>query len=168
MKRISMILICLVGITTWAYGQTPRANEKIEAARIALITKELNLTPEQAQKFWPVYNEFKSRRSEIVRTFKQERRSFDATNATEQERKAMVSRGLELRQQQLDLEKTYSDRLLNVISSTQVIQLRQSEEKFRRLIMERLKDNRQQRRDRFNRENMQQRREDMQRRRNDN
>jgi hypothetical protein len=31
---------------------------RMEAVKIAFITKELNLTPEEAQKFWPVYNNY--------------------------------------------------------------------------------------------------------------
>ena len=31
---------------------------RLEALRIAYITKRLNLTPEEAQKFWPVYNQY--------------------------------------------------------------------------------------------------------------
>jgi len=30
------------------------AKDKIKAARIGLITQRLNLTPEQAEKFWPI------------------------------------------------------------------------------------------------------------------
>ena len=33
------------------------AKAKLDAARIALITERLNLTPDQAQAFWPLYND---------------------------------------------------------------------------------------------------------------
>lgn len=32
--------------------------EKIQALKIAFITQKLQLTPDEAQKFWPVYNEY--------------------------------------------------------------------------------------------------------------
>ncbi|TAE17254.1 MAG: hypothetical protein EAZ47_04445 [Bacteroidetes bacterium] len=38
-------------------GNTDRQN-KIEALKIAFISKELNLTPDEAQRFWPVYNSY--------------------------------------------------------------------------------------------------------------
>jgi Skp family chaperone for outer membrane proteins len=36
------------------------ANNRIEALKIAYITKELNLSPEEAQQFWPLYNQYSS------------------------------------------------------------------------------------------------------------
>lgn len=32
--------------------------EKIQALKIAFITQKLQLTPDEAQKFWPVYNQY--------------------------------------------------------------------------------------------------------------
>ena len=168
MKHIIFVLILVLVTSHFSFGQKGKGREKIEAARIALITNELNLSPEQAQKFWPIYNEFKSKRGEIARNFNQEKRNFDAANATEEERKRMVNRGLELKQQQLNLEKDYSQRLLDVISSRQIIQLRQAEDKFRKLLIERLQQTRDQRLRRRQSDDAQRRRDEWQRRKNDN
>ena len=35
-------------------------SKKIQAMEVAYITKELNLTPEEAQKFWPVFNRYRN------------------------------------------------------------------------------------------------------------
>jgi len=32
--------------------------QRIEAIKIAYITRELDLTPDESQKFWPIYNEY--------------------------------------------------------------------------------------------------------------
>ncbi len=32
--------------------------EKIQSLKIAFITQKLQLTPDEAQKFWPVYNQY--------------------------------------------------------------------------------------------------------------
>ncbi len=39
----------------WGWAQEERA-ERLKSLRIALITEALELTPEEAQTFWPVYN----------------------------------------------------------------------------------------------------------------
>ena len=31
---------------------------RLEALKIAYITNKLNLSPEEAQKFWPIYNQY--------------------------------------------------------------------------------------------------------------
>ena len=168
MKRFLICMFIGLSFGHMLSAQNPEVRDKIEAARIALITKELNLTPEQAQKFWPIYNEFKAKRNEIATSFRDERDQFDPASATEDERKQMVAKGLELKQQQLNLEKEYSGKLMDIITSRQVIQLRQTEEKFRRLIMERIQQNRDNRQRMDRREQMRDRRDEIQRRRNDN
>ncbi|MFN5439343.1 MAG: hypothetical protein ACK5AB_05480 [Bacteroidota bacterium] len=34
--------------------------KKLQAMEMAFITKELNLTPDEAQKFWPVFNQYRN------------------------------------------------------------------------------------------------------------
>jgi hypothetical protein len=54
MKKLLLFLFVLVGFSFVASAQPP----KVEAIKVAYITKELNLTSDEAQKFWPVYNEY--------------------------------------------------------------------------------------------------------------
>jgi hypothetical protein len=42
-----------------------RDKEKIKADKIAYITTQLDLSVEEAQKFWPVYNEFEKKNEEL-------------------------------------------------------------------------------------------------------
>jgi len=42
-------------LLVWGWAQEGRA-EQLKSLRIALITEALELTPEEAQTFWPVYN----------------------------------------------------------------------------------------------------------------
>ena len=59
MKRITiMAAIALLAISTM-HAQPKQGNwqEKMMSEKIAFITMELELTPEEAQVFWPVYNQ---------------------------------------------------------------------------------------------------------------
>jgi hypothetical protein len=41
------------------HGKGPRpSKENVEALKVAFITRHLNLTSEEAQKFWPAYNAY--------------------------------------------------------------------------------------------------------------
>ena len=54
MKKYYTILIFLfIGLTT-IKGQQP--NQKMKLLKTSYITEQLNLTPAEAEKFWPVYN----------------------------------------------------------------------------------------------------------------
>jgi hypothetical protein len=56
-KIYILIIVPLLFLFQLSFGQDRDARQKIESARIALITERLGLTPEQAEKFWPIYNE---------------------------------------------------------------------------------------------------------------
>lgn len=60
MNRIILIAIFCIGSITISFAQPPRvrAREKIEAAKIAFISQKLDLTPAEAQQFWPIYNTY--------------------------------------------------------------------------------------------------------------
>ena len=61
MKKLYIIL-AFIGITGLANAQDEQPSEKkqenIEALKVAFISKELDLTPDEAQKFWPQYNQY--------------------------------------------------------------------------------------------------------------
>ena len=57
MKKIILFLAFLVGASYICAAQPPRG-EKIKAIFVAFVTKEINLTADEAQKFWPVYNNY--------------------------------------------------------------------------------------------------------------
>lgn len=47
-------------------GQGMGDNEKLTAYKIAFFTQRLDLTPAEAEKFWPVYNDFSARRNKLL------------------------------------------------------------------------------------------------------
>ena len=68
MKKYLLIFILFFSISSYAQETEPndeeiqtknsKISESIEALKTAYITKELDLKPDEAQKFWPVYNEY--------------------------------------------------------------------------------------------------------------
>ncbi|NJN42030.1 MAG: hypothetical protein HC811_07235 [Flammeovirgaceae bacterium] len=164
MKRIGvLIVLCMMLSPVWMYAQDemmkgdPDARQQIEAARIALITNRLGLTPEQAERFWPIYREFNTKRGEISMEFRQKRQEFDATDNDPKRQQEMVDAGLQFKQRELDLERDYSGKLLRVISAQQFMNLRNAEKEFQRMILNQLQQRQmmQQRRDNLRNQNQQ-------------
>ena len=118
--------------------QDPKAQEKIKAARIAFITERLGLTPAEAEKFWPVYHEFSKKRMELKQQFQQKRNAPDPSKTPDQNEKENIDYGLQLRQKELDLEKEYSSKLLNVVPPQKVMALRGAEDDFRKLVIKQI------------------------------
>jgi hypothetical protein len=62
LKKIFFLLLFLFIRVYFCHAQTPEQGDenRVEAVKMAYITRELNLTPEEAQSFWPVYNNYVS------------------------------------------------------------------------------------------------------------
>jgi len=58
----------------------PKVREKVEAARIGMITNRLGLTPDQAEKFWPIYREFIQKRQDMRQEFRHAQQAIDPSN----------------------------------------------------------------------------------------
>lgn len=143
--KIGLILLIMAPQVSWAQEeemQDPKARERIEAARIGLISERLGLTPEQAERFWPVYREFTEKRGEMVREFRQAQRQVGNDNTDPEKQKELVELGLKIKQRQLDLEKDYSQRMMEVISAQQILSLRNAEKEFQRMIINQLQQRR--------------------------
>mgnify|MGYP006955279124 FL=1 len=117
----------------------PQARERIRAAHAAYITQRLELTTDEAEKFWPVYREFAEKRRQLRFEMLKQRRS----EASDQE---ILNRDLELKQKELDLEKEYTKKLSDIISPEKLVKLRQAEADFRRLLLKQLQERRRERR----------------------
>jgi hypothetical protein len=65
-KIINLLFFCFIGLAGFAQEQEPaeqlppdaKTQERIKNLRIAYISDKLGLTPDQAEKFWPIYREF--------------------------------------------------------------------------------------------------------------
>jgi len=146
----------MMTMTTVLHAQNKEAMKKIESARIALITQRLSLTPEQAQQFWPLYNEYALQKRDLRKQFVEERSKMDPQNITEQESRRLMELNLDIKQKEVNLEREYAGRMMNVISSRQILSLKQAEQDFNRMLLQRIE---QRRRQQMNMERIRQRQE---------
>jgi hypothetical protein len=145
MKPLAKILFLLV-LALPAFGQEdeipatpdPKVQAKVRAARIAYITDQLALTPEEAERFWPIYNEFAQRRKEIRQQLREVKRNPDPNKTQEQIDQDLVEKQFDVKQKELNLEKDYSGRLLKVISAQKLRTLPDAERRFRQMILDQI------------------------------
>jgi len=116
----------------------PNVKSKIRAAHIAYLTDQLALTPEEAEKFWPIYNEFLEKRKGLHREFRAKKQNPDPTKTADENSKELVDLNFKIKQQELDLEKDYSGRLLKVISAQKLRTLPEAEKRFRQMIIDQI------------------------------
>ncbi len=143
MKRL-VITLLFVGL--WAGVSAQRMQqERIKSLRTGFFTEKLNLTPSEAEKFWPVYNAFDDKlsalkqeeRTEIFQVF---RRGFADMN--DNEANSLIDKMMDIKTRELALQRELITDLRKVISPKKIIQLKKAEEEFKRTLLERFRQQR--------------------------
>ncbi len=132
MKKLLYILLFIsISLTSFSQGGK---KEKIEALRVAFITQQLNLTSEESQKFWPVYNEYQDK----TRAARKEFKTIGATFSSDKEAQEYLDAELLFKQRELNLYKEYYDKFKKILPLKKVALLRQAEEEFKKELLKQL------------------------------
>ncbi|MGZ3865137.1 MAG: hypothetical protein ACXVC6_15495 [Bacteroidia bacterium] len=132
MKRIIYIFIfALLQLASFAQGGK---REKIEALRVGFITQQLNLTADESQKFWPVYNEYQDK----VRAARREFKGTSTAFTSDKEAQEFLDAELLFKQRELSLYKEYYDKFKKILPLKKVAMLRQAEEEFKKELLQQL------------------------------
>ncbi|MBP9152377.1 MAG: hypothetical protein KBF73_08855 [Flavobacteriales bacterium] len=120
----------------------PSKREKLDALKVAFLTNELNLTPTEAQSFWPLYNELEDKMREIRKKRRDNRIDTKTNHAdlTDTQLSAAIDRELAFEQQELDLKKEYNERFKKILPIKKVAKLHVAEHNFRKELLHRAKD----------------------------
>lgn len=141
------LILAFLLIGSASYGQRPgrkAMNGRIESQQVAFITKNLQLTPEEAKVFWPVYEEFKQKKQQLNKDYREKsgKRMQERETLTEKEYKELADNLIIQEQRQLDLKKEYHTRFLSVLPSSKVYKLYETERQFKRMLLDGLKEGR--------------------------
>jgi hypothetical protein len=90
---------------------------RLQAYKIAFLTKKLNLTPEEAQRFWPIYNQYEAE----MRSARIENRQNKASEIATEEKI-------------LNIRKKYNGEFSKALSTEKVNTLFRSEKEFGNIV----------------------------------
>ena len=150
MKRILLIASILSAFQAATSAQTEGnrpAADRIRAYRVAVYTDVLQLSPEEAQNFWPIFNEYTANREKLQQQNKTDRQLDVMTDA---EAEDYVRKYFDLKQQEIDLEKDLTVRLRKVLSVRKIARLPVAERQFREGLVKKLQEFREKKAERQN------------------
>ncbi|MBU6204377.1 MAG: hypothetical protein KJS45_03250 [Bacteroidetes bacterium] len=132
--RYTIILIALLQpLFALSQESAESRKDKIESLRIAYITKELSLSTNEAQQFWPVYNQFQEELKVIRKNRKldimEAKINFDSM--TDVEIAKMIDGDFQFQQLELDLRKKYVEEYKKVLPVRKVAKLLRAEHTFK-------------------------------------
>ncbi len=137
------ILIALFALP----ANAQKHREKIQAFKVAFITEKLDLTEQEAQKFWPIYNNYDKIITKIkfrdIRNIRFEIKNNINTLTDKRARELLTK----LNKAENDLHQNHvelSNKLLKVIPPKKIILLKMAEEDFKKKILEHFRNKKRQ------------------------
>lgn len=137
MKKILFIIVILFSIPELSAQEGDRDREghreRIKAWKTAHITEGLNLTPEEAEKFWPIYNAYEQKKHRLYRKEHAEIENAECMN--EDAALEKLEEFVTLEKQDYLLKKEFYDDLRTILSPSRIILLTVVEEEFNDKLM---------------------------------
>jgi len=153
MKRLTIIILLAIMYfhvnAQEKRGGNPEMFDKIKAEKISFFTSKLDLTPAEAQAFWPVYNEFEKKRFEIMRQKHKFERMPEEEFAKleEAELEKMTNDYISSFETEAQLLKDYNKQFLKVLPKKKVLMMYRTENEFRSHLIKDFRRNNDQRKD---------------------
>jgi len=144
-KQIVIVITILMAGQMSLKAQDQSDMERLTAYKIAFFTKKLDLTPAEAEKFWPVYNDYSARKSKIQIDRISMIRYIKQNEALISEKEISESANV-LSQTYIDesnLTITYIGEIRKVLPPAKIIKLYQAEAQYKQQLLKEL-DNRRQ------------------------
>lgn len=142
-RTITLLTVMLITVSA-VLGQTREQMEKIQQMKIAFITERLDMNTEQAQAFWPIYNDYSKRHDQIrkaqMNKMREVRRTKTWEDLSDAEANELLGRfldgNIDIARNQQDLYK----KLDGILTPVQKLRLYQSETEFTKQLVKRLRN----------------------------
>ena len=140
---LALVLIAPVSMAQPGSGDAKKKrDEKIEQLKIAFITKELDLTVDEAEKFWPAYNEMntalkKERKARKIKS-KKLKANYESMSETEVKKSSEAIMNSEIKESKL--KKEHMGKVADVIGYKKAVKLLSLEQRFKRELLRKLNE----------------------------
>ncbi len=144
MKQLFIILFLLFNTFIFSQDRDERI-ERVKALRVAYISDRLDLTPEEAQKFWPVFNQFDDKMDDLHKQKRQlmfKLRPENASNLSEKESAQLMAEDDRIETEIQNNKKQLVKNLQGVIPNQKILMLRQIEIEFKQKLLKQIKNRR--------------------------
>ncbi|HTG65354.1 MAG TPA: hypothetical protein VL859_03155 [Flavobacterium sp.] len=137
-------LLLLFTCSFYAQENINDKKEQIKSLKVAFLTTELDLSPQESEKFWPLYNAFDNKQFELrhqkMKVYKG-KMSDDALSRMSEKEAAVLLSQMEATDEELFLlRKKFSKSLRTILPASKILKLKKSEDDFNRKLLQQYGD----------------------------
>lgn len=113
-------------------------DEQYESSKIAYITTKLDLSPEEAKVFWPVYNDYEEEKDKLWQTVKR-MNSSEMAKMTEKESMDYLDGMIQYDTRKLELKQSFINNMKSILPPRKLAMLFVVEREFRKELFTQMK-----------------------------
>ncbi|MEN1785819.1 MAG: hypothetical protein AAGF77_11855 [Bacteroidota bacterium] len=137
---ISITLMVQISCCAGLWAQGPN-QDRIRSFKVAFITEQLALTPQEAQQFWPVYN---THEIALQKLRKRERQQFGSPSQqnldlSDAEATQLLEQFDRLQQEKHTLEQQFLKDLKTVLPPRKIVKLLKAERDFKKRLLQQVR-----------------------------
>jgi hypothetical protein len=136
-------LFAFMNVSAQGEDELESRRERIERMKRTFISERLNLTVAEAEKFWPVYNEYNDRKMAIRKELGKLNKQLKAAT-TEKEVNDGIAAISKKKQEDLANDEKFAKDVLPILGSQKTVTMMGLPQEFKKEVMERLRERRQQ------------------------
>ncbi|MDL2231695.1 hypothetical protein LJB85_03045 [Porphyromonadaceae bacterium OttesenSCG-928-L07] len=143
MKKLLLLSISL--LLGWSvFAQDKLCEEKrkgFEAQRVAYFTNYLELTPEEAATFWPLYNEMSKKIREKEDDLRVQMKTFfKSSDRSDASAKLLLDAQLKTEQEKLDIKKEYYRKFQASLPAQKIVKIDHAEHTFNKQLLSKMRE----------------------------
>jgi len=139
MKKYSYIFI-LLWFAFNCKSQTNAKRDKIDQLRVAFINSKVNLSNQETQQFWPLYNELNDKLDLLKKTYRINFiKNVNAESISDKEAETLLTAEFLLKQKELDLNKEYYEKYKKILPIKKIALIKMAENDFKKELIKTIK-----------------------------
>lgn len=137
-------LLLLFTCSFYAQENINDKKEQIKSLKVAFLTTELDLSSQESENFWPLYNTYDNKQFEIrhqkMKAFKSKLNNDALSKMSEKEAAAFLNQIEAADEELFLLRKKFSKNLRAILPASKILRLRKSEDDFNRKLLQQYRD----------------------------
>ncbi len=145
--KLFLLILAFTPLALFSQDNTQQDNkqdrrDRVETMHIAYLSQRLNLTSGEAQKFWPIYNQYKADQDELRKQRQQNvqavKNAGGVDNMSDADVKKLIATETDLETRELELRKQYVIKFQQAIPIQKVAKFFIAQDEFKRFLLNQL------------------------------
>jgi hypothetical protein len=141
MRYLIIIVVVTVSFSSVLAQKPGDPRKRIQEEKVAFFNKRLDLSKTEAQKFWPIYNDYQSRKNRIANEKRTLMRYYsdNSANMSDKEITETLNKYIAFEKRETELLVSYNEKFREILPDKKVLKIYVTEVQFKDYLLKQLR-----------------------------